>query len=301
MADRQAVAEMEQKVQAAEGKAKALEDQKRVADLQAQVEAAQDRAESLEEQQATAEMERKAKVLEEEKRVAGLQAQVEAAQELAAGLEDRVEKLTREKAVLTLQRQVQHVSAGSAEAAQQEVHAEYQKVIADLEARLAAAKGEAKSLADDVEVILQERAELASQSAKSVPIADLAALSSNIDTILVNSPASKAEAARQRAEQQLREQQELLDEVRGEAATAAAELAAKDKEVRHLSQALRGLMTVPKPKARGASWTWTTFLPILGMACSYLLFQNLDALAALVDRALADGGPSLYKPHLPAT
>ena len=238
---------------------------------------------------------------EYQKSITDLEGQLTSSRELAAGLEDRVEKLTREKAVLTLQRQVQHVSAGSAEAAQQEVHAEYQKVIADLEARLAAAKGEAKSLADDVEVILQERAELASQSAKSVPIADLAALSSNIDTILVNSPASKAEAARQRAEQQLREQQELLDEVRGEAATAAAELAAKDKEVRHLSQALRGLMTVPKPKARGASWTWTTFLPILGMACSYLLFQNLDALAALVDRALADGGPSLYKPHLPAT
>ena len=238
---------------------------------------------------------------EYQKSITDLEGQLTSSRELAAGLEDRVEKLTREKAVLTLQRQVQHVSAGSAEAAQQEVHAEYQKVIADLETRLAAAKGEAKSLADDAEAILQERAELASQSAKSVPIADLAALSSNIDTILVNSPASKAEAAGQRAEQQLREQQELLDAVRREAATAAAELAAKDKEVQHLSQALRGLMTVPKPKARGASWTWTTFLSILGMACSYLLFQNLDALAALMDRALADGGPSLYKPHLPAT
>ena len=238
---------------------------------------------------------------EYQKSITDLEGQLTSSRELAAGLEDRVEKLTREKAVLTLQRQVQHVSAGSAEAAQQEVHAEYQKVIADLEARLVAAKGEAKSLADDAEAILQERAELASQSAKSVPIADLAALSSNIDTILVNSPASKAEAAGQRAEQQLREQQELLDAVRREAATAAAELAAKDKEVQHLSQALRGLMTVPKPKARGASWTWTTFLSILGMACSYLLFQNLDALAALMDRALADGGPSLYKPHLPAT
>ena len=235
---------------------------------------------------------------EYQKSITDLEGQLTSSRELAAGLEDRVEKLTREKAVLTLQRQVQHVSAGSAEAAQQEVHAEYQKVIADLEARLAAAKGEAKSLADDVEAILQERAELASQSAKSVPIADLAALSSNIDTILVNSPAGKAEAAGQRAEQQLREQQELLDEVREE---AAAELAAKDKEIRHLSQALRGLMTVPKPKARGASWTWTAFLTILGMACSYLLFENLDALAALVDRALADGGPSLYEPHLPAT
>ena len=106
---------------------------------------------------------------EYQKSITDLEGQLTSSRELAAGLEDRVEKLTREKAVLTLQRQVQHVSAGSAEAAQQEVHAEYQKVIADLEARLVAAKGEAKSLADRQAVAeMEQKVQAAEGKAKAL-------------------------------------------------------------------------------------------------------------------------------------